>query len=380
MMATIVATPVNQSWAQAAVGDSQVAECTPKSIKPGARGSLLRFCRGKVITMLSHYGWLMLHGEVDHPAVEKHGGDVYIHKDDVCEGEAPVSGDTVTFYLYADDKGLGAEQCCVAQRASSSYNPNVPANTVSEQAMCNPNLVDEVADVFLRMSLLFASADEESDDDELDLDKPKVGDDLVHVDEVAGVFLRMSLLFASANEESDDDELDFDKPKVGDDLVLVDEVADVFLRMSLLFASAGEESDDHDLDFDKPRLGEQAESCDGFTSGGGTSDSESETFSETTSDSEAETFSIQGEPLVTPLADLFLRMSLVFASADEDSDDDDLDSYKPGYVKWAPSCSSSTSGGGTSDSEQETFSESTSDSEEETFIQEGLMVAPNFRL
>merc|ERR1719446_1074104 len=66
--------------------------------------------------MVSNYGWLMVYGKIDHPSVEKHGGDVYIHKDDVVDGElAP--GDIVTFYLYVDDKGLGAEYCQVEEKA-----------------------------------------------------------------------------------------------------------------------------------------------------------------------------------------------------------------------------------------------------------------------
>merc|ERR1719424_2149139 len=74
--------------------------------------------------MLNQYGWLMLDGEVDHPSVQKHGGDVYIHKADIVEGETLCPGDIVTFYLYADDKGLGAEECRVEQRAASCLNAN----------------------------------------------------------------------------------------------------------------------------------------------------------------------------------------------------------------------------------------------------------------
>merc|ERR1719149_133564 len=57
--------------------------------------------------MLHNYGWLMVYGNVDHPSVEKRGGDVYIHKDDVVLDESLSTGDLVTFYLYADDQGSG---------------------------------------------------------------------------------------------------------------------------------------------------------------------------------------------------------------------------------------------------------------------------------
>merc|ERR1719162_1333829 len=125
--------------------------------------------------MLNQYGWLMLDGEVDHPSVQKHGGDVYIHKADVVDGETLCPGDSVTFYLYVDDKGLGAEECRVEQRATSCFNPNAaafvptittpacegkgfsmstsaeefaPGSAWTKPAMQLPVDVDEVADVF----------------------------------------------------------------------------------------------------------------------------------------------------------------------------------------------------------------------------------------
>jgi len=232
-MTSIVATPVKRSWAQIAGGDSQDAQSSQKSTKPAARGSLLRFCRGKVLAMLNQYGWLMLDGEVDHPSVQKHGGDVYIHKADVVDGETLCPGDTVTFYLYVDDKGLGAEECCVVQRATSCFNPNaaefVPTNA---QPACDGNGFS-----------MSTSAEE----------------------------------FVPECAEPID----------------VEKVADLFLRLSQVFASDDEESDDEGLDFAKPWLEKRAPSCNSSTSGGGTSDSEEETSSEAISDSEEETTVIE---------------------------------------------------------------------------------------
>merc|ERR1719453_110812 len=165
--------------------------------------------------MLNQYGWLMLYGEVDHPSVQKHGGDVYIHKADIVDGETLCLGDIVTFYLYVDDKGLGAEECRVEQRARSCFNPNA-AEFVPELALSKPSVADDVN---------------------------------------------------------------------------VEEVADLFFRLSQVFTSDDEESDDEDLDICKPWLEKRTVSCNSSTSGGGTSDSEEETLSETSSDSEEETTS-----------------------------------------------------------------------------------------
>jgi len=137
--------------------------------------------------MISHYGWLMLHGEVDDPATEKHGGDVYIHKDDIADGESLSPGDIVSFYLYSDDQGLGAEMCQVEQTAASRPRMNaaakefVPGGCSSIPAL--PEKIDmaHVADVFLRLSYAFSdSSDDEDEDDEYEAKHAPSSDGSTH--------------------------------------------------------------------------------------------------------------------------------------------------------------------------------------------------------
>lgn len=210
MASTNTAAPMTRSWAQVVHGDSENTDSKEQKIKPATRGSLLRFCRGKVLTMLSHYGWLMVCGDVDHPSTEKHGGDVYIHKDDIVDGVTLCAGDIVSFYLYVDDQGLGAEMCRVEEKATSSLNPNAlefvpssmqtsspensikhgrfhftkvvdahptsPIEDVAAKAVVlgdvrigwesEPVVVDEVADdMFMRLANVFSSDDEDSEDE-----------------------------------------------------------------------------------------------------------------------------------------------------------------------------------------------------------------------
>jgi len=137
--------------------------------------------------MLNCYGWLMVYGNVDHPSAKKHGGDVYIHKDDVVSDEPLCPGDVVSFYLYADDQGLGAEECRVESKAATSFNPRmskrsmrpsapefVPSAATVESALDQGPYAwsDPVAlnDVFFRLSKVFASDDE--DEEELEVMKP----------------------------------------------------------------------------------------------------------------------------------------------------------------------------------------------------------------
>lgn len=87
--------------------------------------------------MLSQYAWLMVYGDVDDPSVEENGSDVYIHQDDVVGNERLCRGDVVTFYLYVDEEGLGAEECHVEKRAAPLVNPNAP-DDLTKKSMVVP--------------------------------------------------------------------------------------------------------------------------------------------------------------------------------------------------------------------------------------------------
>jgi len=142
--------------------------------------------------MLTHYGWLMVCSDINHPSIEKHDGHVYVHKDDVADGHTLAAGDVVSFYLYVDDKGLGAEECCVEQRAASQFNPSavefVPmaAKPMSANAKefvpcwANQPIPAKdcgscpVADVFARLSQVFMSDDEDSDEETCSVSTPDI--------------------------------------------------------------------------------------------------------------------------------------------------------------------------------------------------------------
>jgi len=70
--------------------------------------------------MLGHYGWIMTFDDIDHPDTGMTAGRVYVHKRNVEHGVSLAQGDIVSFYLYVDDQGLGAECCQLEQRPSPS--------------------------------------------------------------------------------------------------------------------------------------------------------------------------------------------------------------------------------------------------------------------
>jgi len=103
----------NRSWASIVSGstDHEVSD-QKASIQPAARGERKSLCHGEVLVMLGHYGWIMSLDDIDHPDAGKNGGRIYVNKRDVIEDDGPlVAGDSVVFYLYADQQGLGAEAC-----------------------------------------------------------------------------------------------------------------------------------------------------------------------------------------------------------------------------------------------------------------------------
>lgn len=131
-MAVTMTTPVKRSWADIVKGcapsmppseleaNFAIDVADENSVKPGMRGQRRCLCQGEILVMLGHYGWIMTFDPVDHPDVWKTAGRVYVHKRDVAKGTKLRQGDTVSFYLYADDQGLGAEGVQLEQRAPAN--------------------------------------------------------------------------------------------------------------------------------------------------------------------------------------------------------------------------------------------------------------------
>jgi len=107
------------SWADIVKGPTVASAPEPETedveLQPGTRGDRRCLCQGEILVMLGHYGWIMTFGDIDHPEVGKTAGRVYVHERDVEEGLSLAKGDVVSFYLYIDEQGLGAE-CCQLKR------------------------------------------------------------------------------------------------------------------------------------------------------------------------------------------------------------------------------------------------------------------------
>lgn len=245
-MAAITTAPVKRSWAQIVEGNSNSDKDSQKSKKPAARGSLMCSCRGEVLTMLSHFGWLMLYGDVDHVSAEQHEGDVYIHKDDVVDGETLRPGDIVHFYLYVDEKGIGAEECRLEQRSTSQFNSNA-APFVPMAETPNPEskgfTLSSSAEEYTPGELVQATAEPEID-----------------ILGWSNAFSRLAHIFALHEEDSDEEEYP-NAMAVSDD-----EYA----------SSEAPVSEDDQYVIHKSWTAKHAPPSDGSTSAGETSDSEDE--------------------------------------------------------------------------------------------------------
>lgn len=79
---------------------------------PGCRGAQTGTrCCGEFLAMLGHYGWIMSSQAIDHPDTDRHGGRIYLGASDVRHGAVLTPGCRVSFWLYADENGLGAADC-----------------------------------------------------------------------------------------------------------------------------------------------------------------------------------------------------------------------------------------------------------------------------
>jgi len=71
---------------------------------------------GKVIKWRGPFGWIQPDVPINHEAAQKHGGKVYLDQVDV-EQELSGVGAAVSFFVYTDGDGLGAERCIPSKGA-----------------------------------------------------------------------------------------------------------------------------------------------------------------------------------------------------------------------------------------------------------------------
>lgn len=66
---------------------------------------------GQVVEWKDTYGWIQPHNAIDHPAANMRDGKVYVNKKDLLNESAALEvGATVSFIVYEDSAGLGAEE------------------------------------------------------------------------------------------------------------------------------------------------------------------------------------------------------------------------------------------------------------------------------
>jgi len=124
----------NLSFADIIKGNSEPSPQQP--VRPARRGEKRCFIQGEILIMLGHYGWIMALEDIDYPDMEKTAGRVYFKARDVLDKVALNKGDVVSFFLYADDQGLGAECVHLEQSASPQMSADadefVPSNLKAE--------------------------------------------------------------------------------------------------------------------------------------------------------------------------------------------------------------------------------------------------------
>lgn len=92
----------------------------PKAPTPGRSRVNEEPMTGKVKTWRGGFGFIIPNSKVDHPLFT---GSVFLHKGDLLTPEEMDVGKSVSFYLYADPQGLGAEECSVVEGDAAPASP-----------------------------------------------------------------------------------------------------------------------------------------------------------------------------------------------------------------------------------------------------------------
>lgn len=88
----------------------------PKSkATPGRKRVSESLMHGKVKSWRGGFGFVTPNQAVEHPLFT---GSLFLHKADISQADQLDVGQTVSFYLYADPQGLGAEECTPVDAAS----------------------------------------------------------------------------------------------------------------------------------------------------------------------------------------------------------------------------------------------------------------------
>jgi len=82
---------------------------------------------GKIQTWSGSHGWILPLDNITHPLYK---GKIYLKSSDVDSTEPLTSGTLVSFFLYTDSQGLGAEHCTVVDADASPLAEDPPESTV----------------------------------------------------------------------------------------------------------------------------------------------------------------------------------------------------------------------------------------------------------
>lgn len=92
---------------------------------PGRKRVVETVVTGKIKSWKGTFGFITPSSPVDHPLFT---GSIFLGKADWLSTENPDAGSKVQFYLYADQQGLGAEECTIAEaEAAAPAQPEKPA-------------------------------------------------------------------------------------------------------------------------------------------------------------------------------------------------------------------------------------------------------------
>jgi len=107
---------------------------------------------GEVLEWRGRFGWLKPLSSIEHPAAEMHHSRVYVNEKDLVGAKELEPGQLVSFHVYADESGIGAEKCTITAPAPTAVpgvldvqmNPTAPMVPEATTALAQAEVIDDI--------------------------------------------------------------------------------------------------------------------------------------------------------------------------------------------------------------------------------------------
>jgi len=123
--------PADSATAKKKIARGKAAAKPKAKATPGRKRVSQDQLQGKVKSWRGGFGFLTPSSPVDHPLFT---GSLFLHGNDVSDPAKLKEGVSVTFYLYSDPQGLGAEECEITDEVDEPSGGDMPVTPAASSS------------------------------------------------------------------------------------------------------------------------------------------------------------------------------------------------------------------------------------------------------